>query len=423
MPNYKKTKRNRLEVFKKVRTIPMRSEPEKKEIEPNKKDGYISSFKIVSGRKKKLKQMNLITAAVIAALALVLLLCSLFSPTGLVEGFRNYTAAVSLKSNFPSVISGSEIYNLDVKNRYFYSLTDTDFECYSKNGKKMFGFTHKMSTPAFVTSQSRALLYDQNSTSVSVYTAYDKVYEFSTEFSIYCADIARNGSFAVATKSNNYTSAVVVYNKKAEKVYEWFCPDELVSAVALSKNGKKLAVASVKAENGHYRSFLRVFKFDSAEPVFTKEYSGTFIVSLYSQLNNSFAVVTKNDCDIISWKNYKVVSNETQNVIINVSGYGNKTVVCERMESDASSNIIKVYNGKGKITSEFQFNKNIDDFKVYKRNIYILSGNEILCLNLKGEILKGGECAFATQKIVPVAKDSCISVSDYSFNISELISK
>jgi hypothetical protein len=320
-------------------------------------------------------------------------------------------------------IGGSEIYNLEAENRYFYCLSDADFACYSKNGKKMFGYSHKMSSPAFVTSQSRALLYDQNSTSVSVYTAYKKIYEFSTDFQIYCADIARNGSFAVATKSDDYTSMVTVYNKKAEKEYEWFCPDELISAVALSKNGKKLAVASVKAKDGRFVSMLRVLEFDSADPVFTKEYDNTLIVSLYSQLNNSFSVITKNRCDIVSWKNYSMISNETQNVIVNVSGYGNKTVICEQRESDASSNLVKIYNQNGKIVSNFAFNKNIDDFRVLRNNIYVLSGNEIICMNFKGELLKSGECVFAVKKIIPVAKDSCISISDYSFNISELISK
>ncbi len=422
MPNYKKTKRNRFDLFKKVRTIPMHSGSEKQEKQPEKKE-YVSSFKIVSGRKKKLKQLNLITAAVIGVLALSLLLCSLLSPTGIVEGVRNYTAAVSLRSNFPAEIEGSEVYNLDAKNRYFYCLSDTNFACYSKNGKKMFGFSHKMASPAFVTSQSRALLYDQNSTSVSVYTAYKKLYEFSTNFEIYCADIARNGSFAVATKSDNYTSMVTVYDKKAKKEYEWFCPDELISAVALSKNGKKLAVASVKAKDGRFVSMLRVLEFDSAEPVFTKEYDNTLIVSLYSQLNNSFSVITKNRCDVVSWKNYSIISNETQNVIVNVIGYGNKTVICEQREADASSNLVKIYNQKGKVVSEFSFNKNIDDFRVMRNNIFVLSGNEIVCINFKGETLKSGECAFAVKKIIPVAKDSCISVSDYSFNISELVSK
>ncbi len=422
MPNYKKTKRSRLDLFKKVRTIPMHS-GEKKEKANEKKEEYVSSFKILSGRKKKLKQINLITVTVIGLLAVALLMCSLFSPTGIIEGIGNYSAAVSLRSNFPSAISGSEIYNIDAKPRYFYCLSDTDFACYSKNGKKMFGVTHKMSSPAFVTSQSRALLYDQNSTSISVYTAYKKIYEFSTDFGIYCADIARNGSFAVATKSDDYTSMVTVYNKKAEKEYEWFCPNELISAVALSKNGKKLAVASVMARDGRFVSMLRVLEFDSAEPVFTKEYNNTLIVSLYSQLNNTFSVVTKNHCDIISWKNYNIISNETQNVIFNVTGVGNKTVICERMESDTSSNTIKIYNNKGKIIANFTFNKHIDDFKVLKNNIYLLSGNEIICMNFKGEQLKLGECAFAVKKIVPVAKDSCITLSDYSFNISELVSK
>ncbi len=422
MPKYKKTKRNRFDLFKKINIIPMHNESEKKE-EQQEKEEYVSSFKIVSGRKKKIQQLNIITLGVIVLLAITLLLCSLFSPTGLIEGVRNYTAAVSLRSNFPTTISGSEVYNVNATKRYFYCLSDTDFACYSKNGKKMFGFSHKMELPAFSVSQSRALLYDQNATAVSVYTAYDKIYEFNTNFAIYCGDIARNGSFALATKSDNYTSMVTVYNKKAKNVYEWFCPDEMISAVALSKNGKKLAVASVKAKDGRLVSLLRVLEYDSAEPVFQKEYDNALIISLYSELNDSFSVITKNRCDIISWKNYNVIENQTENVIFKVSGAGSKMVICEKMESDASSNTIKVLNKKGKVLSNFKFDKQIDDFRVLKNNIYILSGNEIFCLNHKGEVLKSGECVFAVEKIVPVAKDSCISLSDYSFNISELISK
>ncbi len=409
MPKYlknKKRRRHKLIKSSVENEIKMRSGAEESQKEKRTKK---TSFRVLNGKKQARKLRRIILVSIVLAVTLALFLVSMLSPTGLKELFGNFTATFSFKNEFPIELTGTETYSVNVADNYFYLLSDTDVSVISNNGKVSFKDGHGFSNPVLSKSETRCLLYDQNGTGLKVYNAKSCLLTKNMDNSIYAGDIARNGTFAIASKSEKFTSMVTVFNKKGELIYEWFCPEETILSVAVSPNGKSVAVGTVKVSGGEFYSSLYILKFDSADPIFSKKYEGQLILGIDSS-KKTFTVVFENKCDIISWKDHSTMQYESEYDVNYVKSSKRYTAIASSRENDDGNYKFNIYTNSKKLKYEFDFSGQVDDFNIKSNKIFILSGNCVYLINSDGNIAKKGECGFGTIKIVPISSDSCLAI-------------
>ncbi len=414
MPKYLKNKRRRRHKFIKSSVeneIKMQSGNEEPQREKRIKK---TSLKVLNGKKQARKLRRIIFVALVLAITITLLTVSLLSPTGLKEMYGNFSAAFSFKNEFPIELYGTETYSVDIDNNYFYLLSDTDISVISNNGKSTFRDGHGFSNPILSISESRCLLYDQNGKGVKVYNAKGCLISLNMDYTVYSGDIGRNGTFAIASKSDKFTSMLTVFDKKGEFLYEWMCPEETITSVAVAPNGKKVAVGTVKVAGGEFLSSLYLLEFDSADPIFSKKYEGNLILGLISASRKTFTVVFENKCDIISWKDHSTLQYESEYDVNFVKSDKRYTVIASSRENDDGNYKFNIYTKAKKLKSEFTFNGQVDDFNIKSNKIFILSGNCVYLINSDGKIAKKGECGFGTVKIVPISSDSCLAVGHNS---------
>lgn len=416
MPKYLKNKRRRRHnFFKKYinNDIKMHSEYQesKKEKKTKNKKAY---FKVLNGKKKSKTIRRIILLGTVFSVAISLLIISIFSPTGLSELYKNFSSTFSFKSYFPIELSGTETYAVEVDDNYFYLLSDTDFSVISNNGKITLKDNHGFSNPVMSKSETRCLLYDQNGNGVKIYNANENLINKNMDNTIYSGDISRNGTFAIAGKSDKFTSMVTVFDKNGDFLYEWFCPEENIFSVAVAPNGKSIAVATVKVLEGEFSSSIYILKFDSADPIFSKKYDGQLIIGINSFSKQNFAVVFENKCDIISWKNYSSLLFESDYDINFIKSNKKHTIIASSRENDDGNYKFSVYKGNKKLKTEFNFSGQVDDFNIKSNKIFILSGNSVYLINSDGNIAKKGDCGFGIIKIVPISSDSCLVIGHNS---------
>lgn len=414
MPKYQKNKRRRRHHFMKIKTtenVEMHSSyTEEQERKPKKP----SAFRIHNGKKQIKKIRRIIVLGFVATISLVLLLISFLSPTGIVEMYSNFSSTFSLSSKLPVELTGTETYNISAKSNYFYLLSDTSLSVISNNGKRSFSDNHGFSSPVLCESEARCLVYDQNGKGVRVYNAKGLVLSYENKNAVFAADIARDGTFALAGKAENYTSMVTVFDEDGKMLYEWYCPEETINSVAVAPNGKSVAVGTVSASDGEFESAVYVLKYDSADPIFEKRYDGEFIYSINSVSRKNFTVIFENKCDIIAWKDNSVVSFETEYNVNFLRATNKYTVIASCRENNDGNYYFCVYNRKNQLDLSFDFEGHVDDFQIYGKNIFILSDNTVYLINNDGKIAKTGESPFGTVKIVPVSSGSCLAVGHNS---------
>lgn len=416
MPKYQKNKRRRRHRFSKIKTtqtvnmVPSEEETEEKQKKPRK----LTSFRILNGKKQAKKIRRFIALGFILTLAVVIVLISLLSPTGIGEMYKNFSATFSFESQLPVELHGTESYAVSIKNNYFYLLSDTNISVISNNGKISLSDNHGFSSPVLCESEARCLIYDQNGQNVRIYNAEELLLSKETENIIYAADIARDGTFAIAGKSEKFTSMVSVFSSDGELKYEWYCPEETINAVAVAPDGNSVAVSTVSVSAGEFASAVYVLKFDSADPVFERKYDSEYIYGFNSVSRKYFTVICENKCDIISWKNLSVTTYETQYSIFNVKANNKCSVIASCRENNDGNYSFIVYNRKNKPVLNFDFQEQVDDFQIKGKNIFILSGNNVYLINGDGEIAKKGVCGFGIVKIIPVSSGSCLAVGHNS---------
>jgi hypothetical protein len=361
-------------------------------------------------QKRKVKPRSATPVLTVAALGVLVLfvyfIITAIHPVGVFEYLKNVHASTGTGSGYNVDIEGGKpSYTLTDQNK-FYLVNSSSVNCYNKNGKVIFERAHSFSKPVVCVSDTRYLVYGQGEKELTVNTLSSTLYRHNFKSQIICADVSDSGSFAVATKAEGYASAVTVFNKNNKKIYEWFSTDETVNAVALSPNGKTLAVSTIKVVNGKYISTVHVLKFKSADAVAKKIYSDRVVYSLNAVSNTTFCAAFKDNIEFINYKKDATVSNVSEYSVSIVKQIGNRVIVLRTVAANQDESIIEVYNTSGKKLSSFSTNNYVTDFSYRSGKIYLLGISDIYKYNEKGRLLATGEAVYDALYIEAVSDNS-----------------
>ena len=422
MPDYKKKKINRLKGAPKQKKakrvtppenddIVMTPTPAKRRGAPPKTEKPVSNMRVVNGKKLERKRRFRVSLSAVSAVAVVLLVLHLILPVGILENVQNLTALIG-SGGYPAEINSTEVLNSVSRGNYYYVLTDTKLNAYSGGGKEIYSYSHGFENPVLKTSKTRAMVFSQGGNEAYIYNLAELKSSVSTEKEIITANISDSGAYALVTHSDSYASVVSVYNKNNKLVYEWYSSEDTVNNVAISPNGKKIAVSAFNATSGDYSAKVCVLSFDSATPEYSESYSGSPIYGIDSRSGAGFSVITENSVQFIEWSNYKKTEYKNDYTMSMFrSGSGGSAAVFNR-SSDKTDNRVAVFNSKGKLKSEFEFKGIIGDIEIYGGHIYCISDTFVYLLSESGEILRKAECGFGAVRISVTGTNTAAVVTD-----------
>lgn len=356
-------------------------------IEPNnRKKANIQSKK--SRRAAVIRNRVLLLAvfvSLIAVLAFVVL--QLMHPVGVFEYLSHRLAISGSGDGYTIDIEGGPPSDIVDADGVYYSVSDYTLNCYTFSGKTVFENNHSYKKPVLCTSDTRYLLYGQGESGLTIGTVRETLYADSFDHGILCADIADSGHYAVATNADGYEASVSVFDKKNRKIFEWFSSQELVNSVALSPNGKTLAVATVMVQNGTPISNVYVMNYKSPSPLFSKNYHDEIIFDLRSVSNSVFCTVFSDNLDFIDFKKQSVLSHESEYTISMIKQFGGRTVAIRTAAANRDESIVEIYNAKGKLASSFEIDAYINDFSYKSGKIYLLSRSVAEKYDNRGKLL------------------------------------
>lgn len=432
MAEYKKKKVKRTKKAIKnsfVEEIPMKPSTKKspkKEVketasQPKKKAKPTSvrqkQIKVISGNKLMLKKRNKKIAAIVALLITAVVLISIILPTGILDAFRNSVALIGKGLGYDVKLSGTSLSNVVDLGDSYIAVTPTDIVGFNHSGKTIFSYLHGYDIPIIEASSSRFLVYGQGEKNYTVYNLADALFEGEASNEILAADIARNGTFAIASLSDSYTSQVTVYDKNNENIYTWFCADYIINNVLLDNDGNTLVLSAFNAQNGEYVSKLYVIKFDSATPIRVFDYKD-IILSLSSENSSSFGAVFESGIEYFSWRNFANTSNGFENNISFFESTNQHSIAVTSRNANKGDNTISVYNYRGVEKHKFNFSSEIIDISMRGRYIYILSSNKVSVYNYKGVCVKTYDIAQGANFVIPIGNMKCAVCSDTHIKLS-----
>ncbi len=352
---------------------------------------YVKTFSWTAARKKTAR----IIALVLVILMLLLVALSNFqiaSLSSMKDSVVNTFHSMMPGSGYPYQVNSAEVEKIGSISGDLFLLESGRTVTLSGTAKETSEKTHTYANPAMYLKDRKAIVYNRSGHRYRVETRTDVVYEGTTEDDedIITACIGRKGNIGLATLSDKATSRLTVLNKTYKKTeFVWNCADYTITSVALSDNGRYVAVSVIGSEAGEIFSKVYVFDFSYSDPVCSFEYPGTAMISVNFATNND--VVAIGDNKIAFLKNLKK-NQETDLSTSTVSafcyGESGETIVVLAEYGSLNSQLLQCYNQSGKVSFEKKYKEQIKSVTASSNRITVLCNAHVDSYGMGGHQYK-----------------------------------
>ncbi len=370
---------------------------------------------------KNRKAMKIVIIVVLLVLAVgVVSIWRYASP----ESFLESLSSVSVEGDgFPVKIKGKTVNTDDISilNNNFSYISDTQFQVINASGGLIADKRIKYSSPAMVSSGNYNLIYDTEGTGYRIETSANTVFEGNVEDTIYSAVIMNNGSYAILSKKDGYTSKLTIFDKNHTKKYAYFFSECYAISISLSKKADKAVVCGLDAMKGSIVSRVYVLDCSEKEPIAKIDFPNTTTYKVSFLDNGNVALIGNTSAMIITsdyqnkyeftYNGYNLINNKitdegivlalspfadgksceiwniTQNGTVHTIKSGKNVIgmdCCQDYVALLGNNKISVFDvGKEQLIQEYDAGidaKNILYFD--EHTIYILGASEIRQLKL-----------------------------------------
>ncbi len=337
----------------------------------------------VKGRKK---QKRILKSLIIIISVALLLVATLY----VVPQVRNHVNSSKDGESENKVISSErKILSVMPLSSGNILITTDSVVSFNTNGTEKYTESLGYTNPVYKSADKKYIVFER---STGKYTVGDKskiVCQGDLDEEIINADVASNGNWAVITGNAQSKMRLSVRNSKNKEIFAWECSDDYLTDVAMSKNGKSVAVSSINVVNGDPYSHIYYFNIDSLEVEGKIEYPNETVYKIKFIDNKKVSVIT----DI----SYMIADmNERRSQVISyeydtLSGYsfGKKSSVAILKKGFGSLNEknLTVIDKNGECVFEKTVESEILDFTADTKRVYVLIPGNILAYSISsGEI-------------------------------------
>ena len=399
--------------YKEIKRIRQLEKPPVKRM-PKRRAADSRAFQVVKGGKAGRRVRLIVSLALAAALVMTVTILHFSAPVGLVEWIQNAAAAAGPGDGFPVTLSDEQPESIRTVGNDVLVLSGALLEAYNKHGRQIYSRQHGFASPALTASASRALVYDRGGTGIKIYNNHQVVDERKLDNSILTAAVGRNGACAFVTKAQGYAAQVSVVDKSFSSLYNWWSAEELISAVALSDNGRRVAAAALKAEGGQYVSTLYIFDISKNAPVAALSYGSAVIAGLESH-GGRITVVTDQSISTVDWDcegspaagqdgrlDYPLTGELRQAHTLSGGTAGGVLVVTGR-SNDVTLSRIALLDGKGSETASFTVEGNLKYAAFGGGFVYCLFDHQVKAYMPDGTPAGEWDCGYAAAQLTASA--------------------
>ena len=367
-------------------------------------------IRVIRGKKlEKRKKIYILSACLGAILAAVIIL-AIILPVSLFESTQNYILSFG-SGSFPIDLSSNAVIDCAPRDSYYYVVTDTSIMAFTNGGKKRFSYVHGFSSPIIVTSQTRALLYDQGKNTAIIYNLAGEVKTVESEWPIISADIAKDGQYALVTKKESTAASVTVYNRGGDTLYSINFAKDMVNNVDIASSGKKIAVSTVNAEAGKTVSRVKVYDFNSADPCYSLDLGDDMVYDI-ENTGNGFFVTTHDKTRYIKWSDYNTSVFEYSGEVSYLRYSSSGLLAVYNKTNDKSVNNAVLVSNSGKKISEFEIKGAISDIRFAKGRVYAMGDNKVTIYDKNGGFLNSDSYGFGGVKVAVCGSDTVCVITD-----------
>lgn len=196
------------------------------------------------------------------------------------------------------------------------------------------------------------LTFGRGEAGFAVYNAFGRMYREDTAYPIYDACMGDNGSFAVLTRSQDYTSEVILYNGDMEKVANVHL-NGYVTALCMNRAGTATAILSVTQSDATPKTKLTILRTHSGVDTEEVQLEDTLVGSAAFLTEDRIALVCRDRLAVIGTDGRTVSEVAMEGRDILQVAFGNGTLALLLSDASGIGDVTLVlYDRSGKPTGD-----------------------------------------------------------------------
>ncbi len=340
-----------------------------------------------------------------------------FSTIG--DSIRTSLAGIGSGEGYPYSMDGIEISDAGMTNSDLVLVYDDTVKVLDSTAKEISSLAHKYDHPVMSNNSGRILLYDEGGTKFRVQSKTRILYEKDMGYMILTAAIGKDGSAAVATRTEGAESMLTVYDKQHEEVFVWKCAKEHIISCDVSDNGKLYAVSVMGVQNGSVYSKVLIFDKKEDKPKVTFEYIDSAVSSVQFLSNETLMILGDNVCEFV--QDFKIA--QRIDVTVNTPSRlhisdNNTAVVVLSKYSSTTQKIIKVYNKTGTELFTKEIDGLVKSVSTDGKYVAVLTDSRVEIYNMKGELTGSALVTSDSEKVIVSSRNTYVysmdSIQKYS---------
>lgn len=321
----------------------------------------LAEKKIIKFKRRKnkelLKKIYRIMRIPLAVLALVFALflggkmLGEVAISNVTDTFRQIPYIFSHGGGYPYTLDGMGSVKAELIDDCPVLVGESSLFALSSTARKMNEIQLSSANSKIITRGGRALIYGTSSSTLILSGKTEELATLTTESSVSAAALSENGKVAAAFPSNDAQSVLTVYNRRGKEAFRWNCSKEYISALALSPNGKNVAVAAIGTENAQIYSRFLIFNTKKTESRADVRLESSMILKLISGSSGRVIAVCDNCTVVFDKKGERLLELNygDDSLVSAVSDNKGNTLVCYKESGGSKINAARI-SASGKLS-------------------------------------------------------------------------
>ncbi|MBW7571330.1 DUF5711 family protein [Caproiciproducens faecalis] len=303
------------------------------------------------------------------------------TPSNVLEWVQNSVVGMGIGDGFPTKIAGNTVLkgNFQSVNKEAVIVSDTALTVLNSTAKAVVSRQHSFSRPVMKVNGNRILIYSLGGKGYRIETQSKTLFKEDDPQDILAGTLAANGRYALITEADGYLGCLTAYTADNKILFHYWFSDYYPTAVALSPDGTKAAVAAVGAKDGTMTSAVYLLNFSNSKPVEPAAvYPENMMMDISCSDNGTVTAVGDRLTAVIGADGKTKTNFDYQGLHLAAYSMNNgKTALGLAPYGSAGNGKLVVLDDTGTAAASVPFAKSVDSVSLYADAMAVLSQGQV----------------------------------------------
>ncbi len=306
----------------------------------------------------------------------------------------------------PIALPEAQTYRYADYRGYILSVNETTVVAYDKSGKALWAIGIHMSDPILDVSGDYYMIAERGGKKIALFNGKERIYQAEADGKIKSASLSDRGDVVAVTDKEYYKGAVIVINKKGDRVFSWNSGRYHITDADIASGSRRVAISFLMTDTSA-DSLVEIFDISDGkkEAETTFENSIVFDIEFLGEILNVFS-------------DNKIIGLSQKAKILWEADYSSKRLLHYRTESSGyklvtsdnnNSSELEVLNAKGKQKAVILTGGVPDSIDIRSGRIAYNSDRTIIFSGLSGKKQKTYICS-RDIKDIHIVSDNTVMV-------------